>query len=305
MQGQLTSGVKSKYSGMLQAMNVVLKEEGYRGLFSGILAATAGSLASTLMYFACYEGIKREMLDRHINPTISYLTAASIGDVVASVLYVPSEVVKTRLQLQGRLTGAASVSNRDYRGSVHAFKSIYKKRGIKGLYYGWGATLLRDVPYTALQFSIYENFKSFLLNRFCDSDESKLTSAHDMVSGGVAGVIAGALTTPLDVCKTYLMTQKRSPLPRAQFLSLEKGPTSTTAGVGNPVAIRPAPYYTGVFSAFKGIYAQNGLPGLFAGVGPRMVWTGLQSMIMFLVYENLLSAVNTMRKSEDVSHTKR
>ncbi|KAJ3210619.1 hypothetical protein HDU67_005156 [Dinochytrium kinnereticum] len=228
------------------------------------------------------------MLDEQYNPTLSYLTAASVGDVFASVLYVPSEVVKTRLQLQGRLNSPNSLSNRDYKGSVHALASIYQKRGIRGLYYGWGATLLRDVPYTALQFSIY-------------GDELKLTSVHDMISGGIAGVIAGGLTTPLDVCKTYLMTQKRA-VPRAQFLSLDKSTNPLIPGATKPLTITvarpaPAPYYTGVVSAFRGIYFQNGLAGLFAGVGPRMVWTGLQSMMMFVVYENLLGLAHEVRST--------
>ncbi|KAJ3132650.1 hypothetical protein HK101_004579, partial [Irineochytrium annulatum] len=201
MQGQLTLN-NDKYSGLVQSLRLIVKEEGYRGLFSGILAAASGSLAGTLLYFTFYEGLKRPLLDAGYNPTASYLFAAAVGDVAASTLYVPSEVVKTRLQLQGRPGNPNAISQRGYKGSVDAFWSIYRKRGIRGLYYGWGATLIRDVPFTAIQFSLYENLKTFMLHRYCEGDESQVTYVHDMISGGVAGTIAGGITTPLDVCKT-------------------------------------------------------------------------------------------------------
>jgi hypothetical protein len=124
MQGQMTQGTSSKYSSVTQSLRVVYAEEGLRGLYSGVLAASLGSLVSTLIYFGSYESIKRRMLDREINPTVSFFVAASMADVMASVFYVPSEVIKTRLQLQGKLTNPNSLSNRNYKGSIHAFLTV-------------------------------------------------------------------------------------------------------------------------------------------------------------------------------------
>ncbi|KAJ3327222.1 hypothetical protein HDU76_012188 [Blyttiomyces sp. JEL0837] len=259
------------------------------------------------------------MLDAQMNPTISYLVSGAIGDSCASLLYVPSEVVKTRLQLQGRNNNPNSVFNRNYQGSIHAFQAILKKRGIRGLYHGWGATLLRDMPFTAIQFAVYENAKSFILHRYCDGDESRLTTFHDIISGGVAGILSGAVTTPLDVCKTYIMTQKRTKelSPRSSFVTIAeatqdppiqqpankpKAPAAHPAPEG--IARQPAPYYSGVFQAFKGIYIRDGISGLFAGLVPRMVWTGCQSIIMFVVYENLLAASIDTYDSRDVKRVK-
>jgi hypothetical protein len=140
-----------------------------------------------------------------------------------------------------------------------------------GLYYGWGATLLRDVPYSAVQFTIYETIKEFLQSRYYPAGQTKLSSFHDMTSGAAAGAIAGAVTTPLDVIKTYLQTQKRKPK-ASMFLSTEED-------------VLRAPSYNGVWSALKGIYKRQGFNGLFAGVGVRMTWTGSQSMVMFFLYE--------------------
>lgn len=131
-----------------------------------------------------------------------------------------------------------------------------------------------------------------------------------MISGSLAGVVAGGVTTPLDVIKTYLQTQKRAP-PRPSFLSTlppPPPPTDTSSTPLKPISKTkphpitslsktpppapgvlpkqaPAPYYPGIMSAAIGIYGHQGIKGLFAGVMPRMLWTGLQSTIMFVCYE--------------------
>ena len=43
-----------------------------------------------------------------------------------------------------------------------------------------------------------------------------------------------------------------------------------------------------VIKALRIIYKSEGLAGWFRGVGPRFVWTGLQSGTMLVVYQNLL-----------------
>jgi hypothetical protein len=280
MQGQLSSGVqKVKYPSIISSVKTILLEEGLRGLFSGLLSASVGSFLSTLAYFACYESLKRKFIDDyHINPTVSYLMAGGVGDTVSSVLYVPSEVVKQRLQMSGMM----SMESR-YTGSVDAFLKILERRGIRGLYYGWGATMLRDVPFTAIQFALFENTRAQFIALY-NGDEARIHTYHDMVAGSFAGVVAGVITTPLDVCKTYLMTQQRS----APVAKSTTARPASVVWINNGESKLPqkkpkAQYYGGVFDAFRGIYKTSGIKGLFAGVGPRCLWTGCQSMIMFVV----------------------
>jgi hypothetical protein len=112
------------------------------------------------------------------------------------------------------------------------------------------------------------------------------------------------------------MTQKKqSPVPTgALFVSISEGmePVSTTTQKSKPsppaqpaaqpsvngIARSPAPYYTGVSHAFVGIYKRDGLRGLFAGVGPRVIWTGCQSIVMFVAYETLLGMAGNWRLKE-------
>jgi hypothetical protein len=70
---------------------------------------------------------------------------------------VPSEVLKTRMQLQGRYNNPSFISGYNYKNTWHALQMIIKYDGVGALYQGYRATLLRDVPFSALQFAFYGN----------------------------------------------------------------------------------------------------------------------------------------------------
>ena len=122
--------------------------------------------------------------------------------------------------------------------------------------------------------------KKYFIKNSCGGDPSKLSSGHDMLSGAFAGGVAGGLTTPLDVIKTYLQTQQKRPRP-STFLSSLPGEDLTKSSHVS---------YNGIFSALKGVYRTSGLTGLFSGVGVRMVWTSSQSMAMFFLYESFMDS---------------
>jgi hypothetical protein len=55
---------------------------------------------------------------------VAHLAAGSLGDLAASVVYVPSEVLKTRMQLQGRYNNPHFVSGYNYKSTWHAAKTV-------------------------------------------------------------------------------------------------------------------------------------------------------------------------------------
>lgn len=92
-----------KYTSMGNSYYTILRQEGIsRGLYGGVLPAFLGSFGGTVIFFGCYEWSKRYMVDIGITPAVAYFSSGFVADLAASPLYVPTEVLKTRLQLQGR-----------------------------------------------------------------------------------------------------------------------------------------------------------------------------------------------------------
>ncbi|CAF2139917.1 unnamed protein product [Brassica napus] len=88
------------------------------------------------------------------------------GDTVGSFVYVPCEVIKQRMQIQGTSSSWSSFISRKsvpvkprgdmygyYTGMFQAGCSIWKVQGPKGLYAGYWSTLARDVPFAVLMVS--------------------------------------------------------------------------------------------------------------------------------------------------------
>lgn len=125
-----------------------------------------------------------------------------------------------------------------------------------------------------------------------------------MLTGSLAGGIAGAITTPLDVMKTLLQTQQSS----SATLKKKPTPTATAAATAtaNPAKLLdpPVKHYSGIMDGMIWNYKNQGLAGLFRGIGPRVFWTSLQSAIMFVVYEQVLHVQSNLREVDEWPPTK-
>lgn len=84
--------------------------------------------------------------------------AGLISGVFTTVIMAPSERIKCLLQIQA----ASSNSEKKYNGSWDCAKKLYKEGGIRSVYKGTAATLLRDVPASGVYFATYEYFKKEL-----------------------------------------------------------------------------------------------------------------------------------------------
>ncbi|KAG0282400.1 hypothetical protein BGZ96_000521 [Linnemannia gamsii] len=283
LQGQPTAN-PPKYNNMFHAYSTILREEGVsRGLYSGLAPAMTGSLPGTTLYFGTYEYTKRTLTAAGCPDTLAHLAGGSIGDFFASFIYVPSEVLKTRMQLQGRYNNPSFISGYNYKNTWHALQMIVKYDGVAALYQGYRATLMRDVPFSALQFAFYEKFKAEA-RKWEARPDGQMSLHIETACGGVAGGLAGFLTTPLDVMKTLLQTQVKKPT------------SSSTSIAAGTVAASNQKYYVGIWDGLKWNLKHHGvIGGLFRGVGPRVFWTSLQSAIMFVFYEQAIHLQENMR----------
>lgn len=217
----------TKYRNTVSAYRTIFLEEGLRrGLYGGYGAAMLGSVPSGIIFFGVYELVKRKFInDYHLNETFTHLFAGFVGDFATSFIYVPSEVLKTRLQLQGRFNNPFYNSGYNYRGLTDAMVTILGKEGWRTFFFGYKATLFRDLPFSALQFAFYEKFRQLAFKvesslKIGNVNENvnvgkananfELSLPSEILTGAAAGGIAGILTTPLDVFKTRLQTQNPS-----------------------------------------------------------------------------------------------
>eukprot|EP00761_Pharyngomonas_kirbyi_P013074 gb/GECH01013101.1/.p1 GENE.gb/GECH01013101.1/~~gb/GECH01013101.1/.p1 ORF type:complete len:416 (+),score=91.82 gb/GECH01013101.1/:1-1248(+) len=173
-----------RYHGVSHTVKTIRREEGIRGLYKGLTSTILGTCPDSATYFTVYEATKRMILpfaSEHQAESGAYLAAGAIGEITSSALCVPFEVVGLRMQMS-RGYGADSYA---YRNVFHGMYSVYRKDGMSGLYRGLGATMLRDVPYSAVQFMIYELTKQFLLKHdiFKKSRHSRFSPLAEHDSG--------------------------------------------------------------------------------------------------------------------------
>lgn len=316
-----------KYTSMGSSYSTIFRQEGFfRGLYGGVTPAFFGSFPGTVIFFGVYEFTKRQMLDHRINANIAYLSGGFFADLAASIVYVPSEVLKTRLQLQGRYNNPHFESGYNYRGTTDAFRTIVRTEGYSALFHGYKATIFRDLPFSALQFAFYEQEQA-LAKQWVGKRDIGLSL--EILTAATAGGMAGVMTCPLDVVKTRIQTQqnppehpsgssgakhagdhrpKESPRPHPSGPSHPHAAQSHTRPISTSspsTSVKPpgAPLLdtSSVFTGLKMIYRSEGIAGWFRGVGPRGVWTSIQSGTMLVLYQYLLKQLESWHVLETSS----
>jgi len=150
-----------------------------------VLAFPAGALQ-----FACYEWAKDRFADLQMAGAFPEVVCGAIGALGASVIRVPQEVLKQRVQ--------ADI----YPNALAGLKTVLTTDGPGGLYKGYFATISRDVPWNALSFMFFAQAKSI----FKSATGRASTTEESLALGALAGMTAAIIMTPVDVVKTRLMT---------------------------------------------------------------------------------------------------
>lgn len=113
------------------------------------------------------------------------------------------EHVRIRLQLQGQKT--IDKKKPKYTGSFDAAKRIFQRHGIRGLYHGTVATLLRESAFCFNFFLFYGELKTIFGNP--DDPDHRLTIYQTLLAGGVTGMITWGIIYPIDSVKSIMQAQ--------------------------------------------------------------------------------------------------
>jgi len=171
-----------------------------------------------------------------------------ISSCIAECGTFPIDTTKTRLQVQGqKLDGR--FSDVRYKGMLHALSRITREEGFRALYSGIGPAVLRQSTYGTIKFGIYYTLK----NRVGSPDKEDLST--NVFCGVVAGTVSSAIANPTDVLKVRMQA------------------CSTTL------------QQKSILECFQDVYQQEGLAGLWRGVGPTAQRAAVLTAVELPIYD--------------------
>ena len=210
-----------RYTGPLDCFRKIVATEGAAGLYTGLRPNLLGVAPEKSIKLAFNDAFREAFTARNGDGRIrlwqEMLAGASAGFFQVSATN-PMEIVKLRMQLSGESGATASLG------------STVAGLGLRGLYKGTAATLLRDVPFSIVFFPLFANLKTAF-----NGNDSLLGL---VAAGAISGSVAAGSVTPCDVVKTRLQVAGSK--------------------------------YTGIAHAASTILREEGAGAFLKGLAPRM-----------------------------------
>ncbi|KAF2131722.1 mitochondrial carrier [Dothidotthia symphoricarpi CBS 119687] len=241
--------------------------------------------ATTGAFFTTYERTKS--LFTRLNTTsthphgllptpVIHAAASSLAELVSCAILTPAEVIKQNAQM----VSAGEAQN----ATMHTLRKFQSNP--LALWRGYTALAGRNLPFTAMQFPMFERLKVGI--REWRDARGKTTgtiwesACITAVSAGSAGAVAAVITTPVDVVKTRVMLSAGDEAPARK-------PAQKSGGVvdalGNSVRAERQSRKSG-WMVGREILKEQGVKGLWRGGALRAVWTFVGSGLYLGAYES-------------------
>ncbi|XP_021908227.1 folate transporter 1, chloroplastic isoform X3 [Carica papaya] len=157
-----------QYSGFYDALRTIMREEGWRALYRGIVPSLLLQVSHGAIQFTAYEELrtvfvglkemKRNSGDQHdLLTSIDYAILGGSSKVAAILFTYPVQVIRARLQQRPNKNGTPR-----YMDSWHVIKETARFEGLRGFYKGVTPSLLKNVPAASITFIVYENVLNLL-----------------------------------------------------------------------------------------------------------------------------------------------
>ena len=145
---------------------------------------------------------------RFMNPGLkSELISGVLAGGAQTLIICPVELIKTKLQVQGR-----GILNRDvpnFKGPLEIVTKMVREEGIFSLYKGMGATLVRDLPAFGVYFGLYYSLMKYLTPEGKTAED--ISPLQIMFAGGLTGVASWVYSYPSDVIKSKVQAEGFAP----------------------------------------------------------------------------------------------
>jgi len=271
----------------LATLMSLTRREGIVALWKGVGSPLAGAAPLNALTFAG-NGKSLRYIDHWLStrqdavipstgavhrPYWAYFASGSVGGLMQTVVAVPTELVKCRLQVQQTLrtnpssaasftspASAASAALHQPTSALSMFRHVYRQEGVRGLYRGYSATALRDIPSYGVYFLTYEYTKDQLVAA------SQLHSPvlPMLAAGGVAGCVSWLSCYPLDLVKSVIQTENA---------------VVAGSGTGSSSGLS-------MWGVTKRLYAEGGVSRFFRGITPCLLRSVPVNAVTFVVYEH-------------------
>ncbi|XP_074294837.1 uncharacterized protein LOC141622740 [Silene latifolia] len=278
---QVTVAAQLQRSSIGTAFNLV-RNEGFRALYRGFGTSLTGTIPARAFYMTALEVTKSNVGSATLGLGVPEPTAATLANaaagvsaaVAAQLVWTPVDVVSQRLMVQDH-----HINNKvKYVNGVDAFKKIVKVDGLRGLYRGFGISILTYAPSNAVWWASYSVAQRLIWGGiscyYCKKEDtnngggyrpsSKAVMAVQGVSAALAGGVSALITMPLDTIKT-----------RVQVLDNEEN------GNGNG---RRGPT---VGQTVRNLVREGGWTACYRGLGPRWASMSMSATAMITTYEFL------------------
>lgn len=288
--------VSSSHLSSLKTVFSILRYEGFRGLYRGFGTSLVGTIPARALYMTALEVTKSNIGSSTIklgfsDPFAAAITNAMAGltaALAAQLVWTPIDVVSQRLMVQGNdysnlnFKNSGLMKSCKYTNGIDAFRKILNTDGPRGLYRGFGISVMTYAPSNAVWWASYSVAQRLVWggigSYMCKKDDengsmvvvrpdSRTVMVVQGVSAAMAGGVSALVTMPLDTIKTRLQV-----LDSSDDNNGRKGPT-----VGQTV---------------RNLVREGGWTGFYRGLGPRWASMSMSATTMITTYE-LLKRLST------------
>jgi len=247
---QVQAREQEAYSGFVDAIINIVKNEGWTALFSGLSSGILGVATTQGVYYYWYELFKSLYSDEKPLSTLDNTLVASLAGGITAIATNPIWVINTRQQIQARHQNQKP-------GSVETFRAIIKTEGVKGLFRGVIPALIL-VSNPTIQYVAFERLKLIWERR---SSNGTLSGVQVFILGALAKIIATVMTYPYIVVKSRLQASGKD---------------------------GPQEKYTGTLDCIQKIFRFEGVAGFYKGLNTKIVQSVLAAAILFSTKEKLV-----------------
>lgn len=242
-----------RYKGMINCFRRIPTEQGFLSLWRGNLGTVVAKLPETIITFGTKD-IYRNIFMKNVDQQNQYwrslfgnLAAGSAAG--ATSLGVTYSLMFTRTRLAADI--GKNAAEREFQGHISCIKKIFKSDGIRGLYRGYGTSILGIMVYRGTYFGLYD---FALAQGLINSSLSAFS-----IGTGVT-LMAGIISYPLDTVRVRLVMQSGRNIEDI--------------------------LYKNTYECFKKMVSQEGVRSLYNGLLPTLI-KGSAGGLILVIYDKL------------------